>query len=327
MGRTKELLSVVTNNPVSGRVMRILEGLQKERPNLLRVLTYHQVESSADFMEQMDYLAVRYQVVSMAQVIEAVLGGEPLPPRSILITFDDAYRNFTECAWPVLKQFDFPVTMFVPTGFPDQADQVFWWDRLNFAFNNTTRRDSIQTPVGELSLATEQQRHQAFLRLKNKMRSMPHSELLAWTYQLCRELDTHRPESEVLSWDELRRLAEEGVTLGAHSQSHAFMDQLTRREVETEAKGSLKDLEREIGPTLPIFAYPSGRFGEDTVQVLRQAGFVLAFTTIRGVNDLHNADPLRLRRINIGRKATLPVLRARLLHSAWLLNQLRPLPN
>jgi peptidoglycan/xylan/chitin deacetylase (PgdA/CDA1 family) len=324
---TKELLSVMTNNPVSGHVMTILEGLQKERPNLLRVLTYHQVEDVTGFRDQMAHLAQDYRVVSMNRVIEAVLGGDPLPPRSVLITFDDAYRNFAEQAWPILKEFEHPVTLFVPTSFPDHPDHIFWWDRLKYAFCYTGRRDMIQTPVGEVSLATEAQRQQAFIRLKKSLKFLPHSELMAWTYQLCRELDTPQPESEILGWDDLRQLADEGVLLGAHSQTHPFMDEITTEEAKAEAEGSLKDLDREIGQSLPIFAYPNGRFGESTIQALQEAGFVLGFTTIRGVNDLGNADPLRLRRINIGSRATLPVLRARLLHSSRYLNRLRPLPN
>jgi peptidoglycan/xylan/chitin deacetylase (PgdA/CDA1 family) len=327
MLRAKEWLSVMTNNPIGGRVMTILEGLQKERPNLLRVLTYHKVEEVAGFEEQMAHLAEDYQVVSMDRVVEAVLGGDPLPARSVLITFDDAYRNFAECAWPILKQYDHPVTLFVPTAFPDQAEQVFWWDRLEYAFCNTARRDTLQTPIGEISLATGPQRRQALLQLKKNLRYLPYSEVMAWTYQLCQELRSPQPESQVLDWDELRRLARAGVTLGAHSQTHPFMDQLSSKEAAAEAVGALRDLEQEVGQTLPIFAYPNGRFRDETVQTLQQAGFVLAFTMIRGVNDLRSADPLRLRRINIGRNATLPVLRARLLHSTWYLNQLRPLPN
>ncbi|MCI0395969.1 MAG: polysaccharide deacetylase family protein [Chloroflexi bacterium] len=325
MTLAKRWLTVMTNNAVGNHVITLLEGLHKERPNLLRVLTYHQVEDLAGFDQQMQYLSRYYHVVSTARVLEACKEGTPLPPRSVLITFDDAYRNFAECAWPVLKRYGLPVTLFVPTAFPDRPDHIFWWDRLEHALRHTGHRDHIQTPIGRLSLATNRQRYQAFLRLRRYLRRLPHSEILAWTYQLCRELDTPQPESQVLSWDELRQLANEGVTLGAHTRTHPSLDQLSSQEAQAEAVGSLQDLEREVGQAPPIFAYPGGQFREDIVQALRQAGFALAFTTIRGVNDLRYADPLRLRRINIGRRATLPVLRVRLLHSSWYLNQLRPL--
>jgi peptidoglycan/xylan/chitin deacetylase (PgdA/CDA1 family) len=327
MPQTKKWISMITNNSFSGHLMGMLERLQSERPNQLRVLTYHQVEEINNFDEQMSYLADEFEVVSMERVMEAVLGGEPLPPRSVLITFDDAYRNFAECAWPILVQYNHPVTMFVPTGFPDQPERVFWWDRLNFAFQHTNRRDTIQTPVGEVSLATGPQRHQAYLRVKKHLRFLPNSEIMAWTYQLCLTLDTPQPESQVMGWEELRQLARQGVTLAAHSQTHLLMDRLTVKGAEEEAVGSLRDLEREIGQTLPVFAYPGGRYGDNTIQALQQGGFVLAFTTVRGVNELGRADPFQLRRINIGSRATQAVLRARLLHASWYLNQLRPLPN
>lgn len=327
MLQTKEWLSALTNNPISGHLMAVLERLQKERSNCLRVLTYHQVEELDGFKEQMAYIARNYHVITMERVIEAVLGGEPLAPRSVLITFDDAYRNFAESVWPILKDFNLAVTMFVPTTFPDQPENVFWWDRLQHAFNHTDRRDTIETPIGEFSLATKTQRQQAGSRLKKSFRYLPYTEVMAWTYQLCGQLNTSPPRSQVLGWNELRQLADEGVTLAPHSRTHPYLDELNSKEVKTEAIGSLRDLEREVGKTFPVLAYPSGRFKDETAQVLRQAGFILAFTTIRGVNDLRTADPLQLRRINIGSNATLPVLRARLLHASSYLNQLRPLSN
>ena len=324
MTLTKQIFASVTDNAIGGHILSLLERLQLERPNLLRVLTYHKVEDPAGFDQQMRYLDQHHHVISMADVLEAVEGNAPLPPRSVLITFDDGYRNFADCAWPIMKRRGQPATLFVPTAFPDQPDNIFWWDRLDHALHHTRHRDELQTPIGRLSLASKQQRHQAFVSLRQHLKRLPYSEVLAWTYQLCQELDTPEPESQILGWDELRQLAAEGVTLGAHTRTHPFLDQLSSQEAQNEAIGSLKDLEREVGQTLPVFAYPGGRFREDIVQALRQAGFALAFITIRGVNDLRAADPLRLRRINIGHQATVQVLRARLLHATWYLNYLRP---
>jgi peptidoglycan/xylan/chitin deacetylase (PgdA/CDA1 family) len=103
------------------------------------------------------------------------------------------------------------------------------------------------------------------------------------------------------------------------------MNRVSLEEVRAEAVGSLRDLEREIGPVPPIFAYPSGGFNDAVVRVLKREGFALAFTTVRGINDLGAADRLRMRRINIGRRTTLAVLRARLLPWSLYLNRWRPL--
>ena len=56
-------------------------------------------------------------------------GGAPLPRGAVLVTFDDAYEDFGDEAWPVLRRHGVPVTLFVPTAFPDSGRR-FWWDRL-----------------------------------------------------------------------------------------------------------------------------------------------------------------------------------------------------
>jgi len=58
---------------------------------------------------------------------------------------------------------------------------------------------------------------------------------------------------------------------------------------------------------------------------LQRENFALAFTTVRGLNAVRTADPLLLRRINVGRLAPLAVVRAQLLPSTVYLNRWRSL--
>ena len=81
----------------------------------------------------------------------------------------------------------------------------------------------------------------------------------------------------------------------------------------------------EIGSALPIFAYPSGGLSDEVVRQLAREGFALAFATLPGINDLRKADPLQLRRINVGTRTNLTVLRARLLPWTLYLNRWQPL--
>src|SRR2546427_3135347 len=136
---------------------------------MLRVLTYHRVADPKDglalnpflisatpatFARQMRYLAEHYHVVAMEEVLRAVEQGVHLPSRSILLTFDDAYCDFGEIAWPILKRYRLPVTLFVPTAYPDQAARSFWWDRLYRAVAYTSLTELRDTELGALSLDT-----------------------------------------------------------------------------------------------------------------------------------------------------------------------------
>lgn len=280
------------------------------------------------FDEQMEYLANHYNVVRITDVMSALetRDNKALPPRAVLVTFDDAYCDFEEHAWPILKRHKIPATLFVPTAFPDQPERTFWWDDVYHAVKNTPKKDSLNTAIGLLSLS-DTYRYQTYKRLKNYLKTLRYSEALTKVKQLCDELDVQPTPNSVLGWDSLRRLANEGVTLGAHTRTHPLMNRVMPEEAREEATSSLHDLEREIGSALPIFAYPSGGFNGEIVTLLKREGFKLAFTTIRGINHIKFADPLRIRRINVGGSTTLPVLRAQLLTWTVHLNRLQTLVN
>ncbi|MCA9999560.1 MAG: polysaccharide deacetylase family protein, partial [Anaerolineales bacterium] len=127
-------------------MMNMAERADNQRLNLLRVLTYHRVDdpekrpslyprvtvTPKEFVGQMQHLVAGYNPVSLDQVLEAMEAPvlRALPPRAVLVTFDDAYCDFAEQAWPVMKRYSIPATLFVPTAFPDQPQRTFWWDRL-----------------------------------------------------------------------------------------------------------------------------------------------------------------------------------------------------
>jgi len=300
-------------------MMSSLERMLLHEANRVRVLTYHRVADPIGFEEQMKYLAKNYPVVSMADLLSNKKGQQTLPPRAVMITFDDAYQDFADCAWPILRRYRLPVTLFVPTGFPDQPERIFWWDRLKHALENTPRHDMLDTPVGRLPLETAADRQRAYRQLRSYIKELPHSESLLWTHEICGQLGASQPKHEVLNWSTLRRLHSEGVTLGAHTRNHPLMNRIAPEQAEAEAVGSLGDLRDQVGPVQPIFAYPDGRFTAEVVERLRRAGFAMAFTTIRGTNDMRKVDPLQLRRNDIQR-LTVPVLRARLINAALPLN-------
>jgi peptidoglycan/xylan/chitin deacetylase (PgdA/CDA1 family) len=305
-----------------------MERAEEPVPNVLRVLTYHRVDivreddaldptlvsaSPETFAEQMHYLATRYKVVSLAQVMDAREQRRPLPPRSVLLTFDDGYCDFGENVWPLLKRLGLAATLFVPTALPGNPARSFWWDQLWQALRFTARRDSLDTPIGEFPLGTTAERKQAFQKIRKYLNGLEHSKAVAYVAQLRSELDVQKTIPSVLNWDELRRLAREGLTLGAHSRTHPKLDELSAKQLQGEIAGSLSDLLTEIGSALPVFAYPGGGVNEQVVQELGKNRVELAFTTVRGVNELQKADWLRLRRINIGRHTSPDLLRAKLL--------------
>ena len=311
-----------------GGLVHLLERLDGRRDGLLTVLMYHRVARPEDrpdldpalisatpteFERQMAYLAERCPVLSLEDLLAVRRGQRGLPAGAVMVTFDDAYCDFADSAWPVLRRHGLPVTLFVPTALPDHPERAFWWDRLHQALEHGDRGVAVDTPAGRLSLASPRERARAGRLLRDWVRGAPHDAALAMVDSLCRRLEAPPPAPAVLGWDELRRLAAEDVALAPHSRTHPLLNRLPLERAQEEVLGSVRDLEREIGRAAPAFAFPGGGHSEALVRWLPEAGIQVAFTVVRGGNDLRSANWTALRRVNVGRRSTVPLLRAQLL--------------
>lgn len=330
----KQITSLLADSPVLGWFVSTLERNDGTRPDLLRVLTYHRVAepdtypfldsnlisaTPLAFERQMAYLAANYQILSVADLLEVSQSRRPLPPKALMVTFDDAYCDFADHAWPVLKRLKIPVILFVPTAFPGQPERVFWWDKLYYAIKQASSTE-LSLPVGKFPLVTPGHRKDTLSTINGFLKSLKHAEALRIIDEICEQLNAPPMQNCVMDWDVLRQLAREGVALGAHTRTHPLMDQISIEDARDEVIGSIRDLEREIGSVLPIFAYPGGGFNEEIIKILKLAGIRIAFTTVRGINNMGEVDLLQLRRINVGSRTTLQLLRAQLLPLAVHLN-------
>jgi peptidoglycan/xylan/chitin deacetylase (PgdA/CDA1 family) len=112
-----------------GEAWNLFSGSAEDDDRTLRVLTYHKVNElspnlitvpTRTFAEQMSLLSeYGYQPVTLEAVRDHYVAGAPLPPRAVLITFDDGYRDNLENAAPILRRHGYPAVIFVPTGFLD----------------------------------------------------------------------------------------------------------------------------------------------------------------------------------------------------------------
>jgi peptidoglycan/xylan/chitin deacetylase (PgdA/CDA1 family) len=85
------------------------------------------------FSEQLTGLLERqFQFWPLSRVLAAAQRGEPLPPRVVVLTFDDAYGNVYTQAWPILKRLGLPATVFMATAYLD-SNEPFPFDPWGLA--------------------------------------------------------------------------------------------------------------------------------------------------------------------------------------------------
>lgn len=327
--RGRRLISAAVSSPASARMVALLDRLHAGRSNVLAVLTYHRVDvptarphldpglisaHPAAFEEQMRYLASRRRVLSLSDVMAVQRTGQAIPRTAVMITFDDAYEDFAQHAWPVMRGLGLPVTLFVPTAFSGDPSRSFWWDRLYHALQLTARSRVVgDEAFGDLSLQGPGERALAYRFLTRRIKSLEHGVAMDLIERITDQLEVPPAPSPVLDWSRLRQLAAEGVTLASHSRTHPLLTRTTASQLSDELEGSMSDLEREIGEALPALAYPNGSHSPQVLAAARRAKLLIGFTVVRGVNDLGGMDWLRLRRIHIGARSSLPVIRAQLM--------------
>ena len=86
-----------------------------------------------------------------------------------------------------------------------------------------------------------------------------------------------------LNWDQIRKLKNEGVTIGAHSHTHAHMPDLNIDDVKAEIELSNKIFLKELGEIPTLFAYPYGETSDEIIKLIKDYKFKVAFGQHSGI--------------------------------------------
>jgi peptidoglycan/xylan/chitin deacetylase (PgdA/CDA1 family) len=91
----------------------------------------------AAFTRQMEYLATHgYHTISLADLVERLQNGRPLPEHAVVLTFDDGYDdNYTQ-AYPILRSFGFTGTFFLITDAVGNREYMTWQQAIEMSRNN-----------------------------------------------------------------------------------------------------------------------------------------------------------------------------------------------
>jgi len=89
------------------------------------ILMYHSIASNDDFFTvnprgfelQIDYLRKNYTIVSLEEMAACIRNAKKLPRKAVAITFDDGYEDCYLNAYPHLRDYDLPATVFVSTAY------------------------------------------------------------------------------------------------------------------------------------------------------------------------------------------------------------------
>ncbi len=289
----------------------------------LLILMYHSIGrsdllrpglcvSEKNFARQLKYLTRHFKILSLESAVGTIRRGEPLPDNAVALTFDDGFRDNYETAFPLLKKYCCPATLFVATE-PIAHKRTLWPNQL-FIWFRKTRAKQIEFFCGEsravrpavFDLRTEKQRRIALDAVEAALCRMAPPERERKMREVADKLG-FAPDADpsdfppMLTWEQLREMAGGGVTIGSHTLTHAALPALSRDDALRELAESKALLESKLGRPVKLFAYPFGgleHFNSEIQNLASEAGYEAACTTIRGINQ-SGTNPLALLRIGV----------------------------
>lgn len=203
-----------------------IKNLKPQKYAKMPILLYHYVEYVKDdkdtirkslniipyiFDAQVKTLKdAGYTFITPADLSDFLDDKKELPIKSVILSFDDGYRDFYTDVFPILKKYQVKAVAYIVPNFLNKPNNMDLW--------------------------------------------------------------------------QLQELAQSGlVEIGAHTMDHSYLSGLSGDLVKYEVEESKKYLEENLGIKIISFAYPYGAFDNQTIDVVKKAGFTTAVTTINGI--------------------------------------------
>ncbi len=265
------------------------------------------------FEMQMEYIARHYQVIDVARLARAVKNGEKLAKYSCVITFDDGWRDTYTCAFPILKKYNLPATIFLVSDYVGTNDW-FWWEKVSrllsrylasqasaeilAAAGPTMRGTGLCSLLSDPGLSTPAR----VSRVLEAMKALTPSDIDRVIHELEEALRGHHVEFNysarvTLNWEEVVEMGRARITVGAHTKTHPILTKISTREAAEEIAESKMAIQKRLGTACSSFCYPNGEYDEHVKEQV-MAHYECAFTTRQELVRLHD-DPFALKRIGI----------------------------
>ena len=214
------------------------------------------------FRELCAYLRREYELVRLDS------SGHRVSSRlKALVTFDDGWLDTYRVAYPIARQMQVPLIVFVCPALSDQASP-FWPERIVASLkqrngNRITSSDCEQALSPWKALSADERTARLDELSKEQV------ELSKW--------------DRTMSIDQLSKMHANGVEFGSHTNTHQILTTVDNVTAIAELADSKAEMQRYLQQECDVIAYPNGSENDEVRRLTAQQGYRLAFTTDRGI--------------------------------------------
>lgn len=273
------------------------------------------------FKKQMEFFKDNFNVVRMEQVIDAVKGRSNLPENALLLTFDDGYADNYTYAFPILEEFGFQGSFFIP-GKTFTTHQLLDVNKIHYilasadinklAADVKAKMDYYRGREFDYSLTDELYTEYAvanrfdnadtiFVKrmlqtvLPERLRNIISSELFekyvgVTEEQLAYEL--------YMTEDQIRTMKRHGMFIGLHGYDHYWLGNLEKEQMQDDISKALDALDEFIDRKEWVMNYPYGNYNDDVLAFIKEIGAAIGLSTEVRAADLGKDNVLTLPRLD-----------------------------
>jgi len=257
------------------------------------------------------FLSENYHLMSLNDFVNASKKRQKIPSKTAVITFDDGWEDNYLYAFPVLKKYKLPATIFLTTGFIG-TDRAYWQENILFLTERLSSSQDILKNcfcLNNLSgfdtliegLASGTNINALRLALISRLTQVDEGAVTGLIDSLkaaAGNPEFPSRENAHLTWQQVSEMKNAAINFGSHGVNHRLLDMCAEGLLREELRLSKQMLEDKLERPAVNFAYPNGNYTEHVIGLLSECGYVSGVTVKEGLNT-SASDLYRLKRINI----------------------------
>lgn len=274
------------------------------------------------FKKQIDYFEKYYKFVSIQELMDAVSGGNSLPKNSILLTFDDGYRDMYTNVFPLLRDRKIEGSFFVP-GKAIAENSVLIVNKIQHVLARLRSLSGIKNELKKY-----------ILKFKTEFCLDPYNmyyeqyavadnldgadvvfikKMLSFVLPVdCRNLIVNElfkkyvcddeigfAKSLYLNRDQIKEMRDGGMYIGCHGYEHYWLGEISREEQIVDIDKSLNFLS-DAGCSVEewAIAYPYESYNNELIEVIKSKGCKVGFVEGERIANYLDDSPFQLPRLD-----------------------------
>lgn len=273
------------------------------------------------FRKQMEFFKENFTVVKMEQVIEAVDGRITVPDDAILLTFDDGYVDNYTFTFPILEEFGFQGSFFIPAK-TFTSHQLLDVNKIHYILASADIKELVidvkermdhyrgmeydYPSTEELwnEYAVDERfdgKETIFVKrilqtvLPERLRNRISSDLFEKYVGISEETLAYEL---YMTPEQIRVMKKHGMFIGLHGYDHYWLGNLSEDEMKADINKGLDIMDDFIDRGSWVMNYPYGSYSDKVVEFIKSQGAKIGLTTDVGVVNLAEDNPFKLPRFD-----------------------------